>query len=128
MNQKLKVSPYIYPGLKDVLITQRGERLLIGCGLSKDEVYKVIENECGVTIEQIMSKYRHKEIVDARHILCSILYKNFGLTLKKIGGIIGGRDHSTIMHSLEMFRDRFETSEPYRSMVKNIYDKIGLVI
>jgi chromosomal replication initiator protein len=128
MKEKIKINPYVFPGLRKVSIKHKGERKYIGCGVTKEEVYEIIKNVCGITMEQIVSKDRHREIIDARHILCAILSKNFGITLKKIGQILGGRDHTTIVHSINMFEDRFETSEYYQEMVRTIYHKMGVTI
>ena len=47
-------------------------------------------------------------------------------SLKKIGEFVGGRDHTTIIHSVEKYKDRYENEEHYRFLVNNIYNKIGI--
>jgi chromosomal replication initiator protein len=50
----------------------------------------------------------------------------FGYSLKKIGEFVGGRDHTTIMHSIKTYKDRYQNEEHYRHTVNAIYNKIGL--
>jgi chromosomal replication initiator protein len=51
----------------------------------------------------------------------------FGYSLKKIGEFVGGRDHTTVIHSIREYKNRYQNEEHYRSMVNNIYNKIGLI-
>ena len=49
-----------------------------------DKVFEAIEKVLGVTREEIRSKKRHADIVEARHILCYLLWKQ-GLVEREIG-------------------------------------------
>jgi chromosomal replication initiator protein len=50
---------------------------------------------------QLKGPKRDAGLVHARHVTMYILYKDLGLTLKDIGGLLGGRDHTTVMHGVE---------------------------
>ena len=52
-----------------------------------------------VTVEELCSPRRHAHLVVARREVARLLRRQ-GLTLKEIGYHLGGRDHSTIHHSL----------------------------
>ena len=74
-----------------------------------------------------MAKTRKTEVVNGRFIFCGIMKEYFGYSLKKIGEFVGGRDHTTIIHSVEKYHDRYQNEEHYRVLVNNIYNKIGIV-
>ena len=64
-------------------------------------LFRYIENEFGVKKETLISKTRKRKIVTMRHVVIySILINGSkNISLKAIGKIFGGRDHSTMIHS-----------------------------
>jgi chromosomal replication initiator protein len=65
-------------------------------------------------------------VVNGRFIFCGVMKEYFGYSLKKIGEFVGGRDHTTIIHSIREYKNRYQNEEHYRHMVNNVYNKIGL--
>jgi chromosomal replication initiator protein len=64
----------------------------------------VINNVCEyfrIKTTQLKGPKRDSALVRARHIAMYILYTDLNLTFKDIGGLLGGRDHTTIMHGVE---------------------------
>jgi chromosomal replication initiator protein len=124
-----RVNPYVFPGLK---LTQKERETLknnqrsLRYKMSKEEILDIIAEECSIKVSDIATKSRKREIVNGRFIFCGIMKEYFGYSLKKIGEFVGGRDHTTIIHSIETYHDRYQTEEHYRDMVNNIYNKIGL--
>jgi len=94
--------------------------------MSKEEILVIIAEECSINVSEIADKTRKREVVNGRFIFCGIMKEYFGYSLKKIGEFVGGRDHTTIIHSIEKYHDRYQTEEHYRSLVNNIYNKIGI--
>ncbi len=127
--EKIQISPYVYPGLKlnveDKRIVKESVKHL-RFKISKDEILEIVANECGVTPSKILSRIREREVVNGRFMYSAILYKSFGYTLQGIGKIIGGRDHTTISHSIEEFKNRYRNEEIFRNKVDEIYKKIGI--
>jgi chromosomal replication initiator protein len=122
-------SPYVFPGLK---LTQKEKENLknsqrsLRYKMSKDEILEIIAEECSIRVSDITSKTRKTEVVNGRFIFCGVMKEYFGYSLKKIGEFVGGRDHSTIMHSIREYKNRYQNEEHYRSTVNNIYNKIGI--
>jgi chromosomal replication initiation ATPase DnaA len=71
----------------------------------------------GVSIEQITGKSRVTDIVNARHMVSYLMAKNHGFTWKAIGDAVG-RDHSTIINSVEVVADGLEM--PWDNRFKSI--------
>jgi len=124
-----RLSPYVFPGLK---LTQKEREGLknsqrsLRYKMSKDEILEIIAEECSINVSDISSKTRKTEVVNGRFIFCGVMKEYFGYSLKKIGEFVGGRDHTTIIHSIREYKNRYQNEEHYRHMVNNIYNKIGL--
>jgi chromosomal replication initiator protein len=64
----------------------------------------------GVSVDEIRGKARHKEIVAPRHLAMYLLREDARLSFPQIGQLLGGRDHSSVVHAcdkitLEIERD-----------------------
>ena len=70
-----------------------------------DQIIQFVTARTGITREQIESPTRKREWVQARQALTWLLRKHTDLSLNAIGAIIGGRDHSTVIHSVEAVDD-----------------------
>jgi len=73
--------------------------------LAIDEIVKMIAGYYGVHPEQIYEKSRKKEIVQIRQIVMYILREFFNISYPTIGKEIGGRDHTTVIHSYEKVKE-----------------------
>lgn len=73
-----------------------------------------------ITSSELKSQSRKKELVWARCIVAYALKENTGFSLKKIGEILGGRDHSTVSYQLDQYRDLSEFDKPFKNVIKQI--------
>lgn len=69
--------------------------------LALDEIVKIIAGFYMIDPEQIYEKTRKKEIVYVRQVAMYILREYFNISYPAIGKEIGGRDHTTVIHSYE---------------------------
>jgi chromosomal replication initiator protein len=125
----VSISPYSFPGLKlsqkeneSFKNLQRSLRYKI----TKDEILQIVANECSISVADIVDKTRKIEVVNGRFMFCGIMKEYFGYSLKKIGEFVGNRDHTTIMHSIKEYKNRYQNEERYRFLVNNVYEKIGV--
>ena len=123
---KCKITPYVYPGIKladlpkeyRTVIKKRGRQYnqTIIC----DAIMKVME----VPFKDIEHKTRKKTIKDARKIYCYQMKDKLSWSLKEIGNSIGKRDHTTIIHNIQTYRDLYETDDVFRDWADKIEDEI----
>lgn len=66
---------------------------------SVKEVVKTISDYYGVEENAIYEKTRRKEIVKVRQIIMYILREDFNVSYPLIGQKMGGKDHTTVIHS-----------------------------
>ena len=70
-------------------------------GLNTDTIQQAVAKEWGVTTEGLRSKTRTKALTAPRQVAMYLMRELLGLQLVEIGASFGGRDHSTVIHSLE---------------------------
>jgi chromosomal replication initiator protein len=70
-------------------------------GLNPDTIQHAVAKEWGVTPEGLRSKTRTKALTTPRQVAMYLMRELLGLQLVEIGATFGGRDHSTVIHSLE---------------------------
>jgi chromosomal replication initiator protein len=64
-------------------------------------IQESVAREWGVTPEGLRSKTRTKTLTRPRQIAMYLMRELLGLQLVEIGAAFGGRDHSTVIHSLD---------------------------
>ncbi|MCI5051426.1 MAG: chromosomal replication initiator protein DnaA [Candidatus Pacebacteria bacterium] len=69
--------------------------------LALEEIIKIIAGFYSIAPEQIYEKTRKKEIVYVRQVVMYILREYFNISYPAIGKEIGGRDHTTVIHSYD---------------------------
>jgi len=70
-------------------------------GLNTHTIQHIVAKEWGVTPEGLRSKTRTKALTAPRQVAMYLMRELLGLQLVEIGAAFGGRDHSTVIHSLE---------------------------
>ncbi len=69
---------------------------------------------------ELCGKSRRSELVTARHIAIFLLRKDLDLPLMKIGDLLGGRDHTSIMYAVEKIRRDYSNNQTLRSNINQI--------
>jgi len=70
-------------------------------GLTSYVIQDAVAKEWGVTAEGLRSKTRTKNLTVPRQVAMFLMREMLGMQLVEIGASFGGRDHSTVIHSLE---------------------------
>ena len=69
--------------------------------LNTGTIQQAVAKEWGVTTEGLRSKTRTKTLTIPRQVAMHLMRELLGMQLVEIGNAFGGRDHSTVIHSLE---------------------------
>ncbi|HDZ04872.1 hypothetical protein LCGC14_0371160 [marine sediment metagenome] len=85
-----------------------------------DVLMKNISKVFDVDKEHIIGKVRRREYVEPRHCLIFMACSLTSLSLEYIGVKVGGRDHSTIIHSRENFYNLCLTNINIRNSLKKV--------
>ncbi len=72
--------------------------------LSIKEVTKIVSGFYNIEEESIYDKSRKKEVVKPRQVLMYLLREIFNISYPSIGQKLGGRDHTTVIHSCDKIK------------------------
>jgi chromosomal replication initiator protein len=111
----MKVHPYVYVGLNNQ--TQATFKKSKHNNINPDTVLKIVSKKTGVSVNEILSRSRIREVSDARQMFCYIMREKYGMRYAKIGRIIG-RDHATAIHSCKSHKDKCDVEREYRELTK----------
>ena len=66
-----------------------------------NRIIKVCADHFGVTVKEVISGGRTKQLALARQVAMYVLRATLSLSLKEIGGLFGDKDHTTVMHAIK---------------------------
>lgn len=72
-----------------------------GTALSSQSIQAIVAKDWGVSSEGLRSKTRTKALTVPRQVAMYFMRELLGMQLVEIGAAFGGRDHSTVIHSLD---------------------------
>ncbi|MES3005019.1 MAG: chromosomal replication initiator protein DnaA [Patescibacteria group bacterium] len=79
--------------------------------VSTKEVVRAVAEFYNIEEQMIYEKTRKKEIIKPRQVIMYILREDFSISYPAIGEKLGGRDHTTVMHSCEKIKHDIKTNE-----------------
>jgi chromosomal replication initiator protein len=85
----------------------------------KNVVDKVAEYY-GIDEESIYEKTRRREVVRPRQVIMYILREDFSISYPTIGTKLGGRDHTTVIHSCEKIKREIIVDNELAKEIQNI--------
>ncbi len=91
--------------LNDAKTLLRGAGAAAKKAVSVQDVVKTIANFYGVEEASIYEKTRRKEVVRPRQVIMYLLREDFHISFPTIGEKMGGRDHTTVIHSCEKIKN-----------------------
>jgi chromosomal replication initiator protein len=80
--------------------------------------------EWGVSVEGLQSKTRTKVLTVPRQVAMFLAREILGMQLVEIGQGFGGRDHSTVIHSLERVAEMMKDDAEFRGRVERVREKL----
>ncbi len=84
------------------------------------KIIKAVSNFYDIKEKELISSSRKKEIVKPRQIIMFILRKELQYSLPFIGKKLGGRDHTTVIHSCEKIDKEIMNNESLREEIELI--------
>lgn len=78
--------------------------------ISIKDVIKIVSDFYNVEEESVYDKTRKKEVVKPRQVIMYILREDLNVSFPSIGDKLGGRDHTTVIHSCEKIKTDIKTN------------------
>lgn len=94
---------------------------------SPEIILKVISEELKVSIEDLKSSSRRREISSARQIGMYLMRQHTDLSLPRIGEEFGGKDHTTVMYSCDKITKKIEKDRELRETISQLSDRINFM-
>ena len=88
------------------------------------DVVKIIADFYNIKEESIYEKTRHKEVIKPRQVIMYLLREDFNISYPYIGQKLGGRDHTTVIHSCEKMKNDIKEDQ---SLIDEIEQLRGLI-
>jgi chromosomal replication initiator protein len=89
------------------------------------QIIEVVTAYYNVKLSDLQSKHRQKSITMPRQVCMWLARKLTRFSLQEVGGYFGGRDHTTVMHSLEIVQHRVQTDVDFAQQVQELSDRIA---
>ena len=93
---------------------------------SADSVLMVVADAFGVSIEELKSNSRRREISWARQIGMYLMRQHTDLSLPRIGEEFGGKDHTTVMYSCEKIAQLKNSDPSLEQKLRQLSDRINI--
>ena len=88
--------------------------------LTIDDILEKVCQHFGVTQQNVFSKSRKREFVQVRQISMYLAQKYTKMPASRIGQLIGGRDHSTVLHSCSAVEERLKVDKAFLEELNSI--------
>jgi chromosomal replication initiator protein len=83
-------------------------------------IISVCAKNFNIKTSDLCGKSRKKELVLARHITAYLLLNEINLPLEEVGRLLGGRDHTSIMHARDKITKDFSTNTQIHQLINQI--------
>jgi chromosomal replication initiator protein len=93
---------------------------------SPESILNAITETYGISIEELKSSSRRREISVARQIGMYLMRQHTDLSLPKIGEVFGGKDHTTVLYSCEKITQQKEVDGDLARNLRQLSDRISL--
>ena len=94
--------------------------------LTPDYILKVVADHYGITVNDLISDKRIASLTTARQVAMYLCRSLTNLQLKKIGALLGGRDHATVIHGITKIENELETNPSLASTIDILKKKLSL--
>ena len=88
-------------------------------------IIEAVSNYFGISKNDILSKKKKKEIVEARMVAVYMVNDALSLPLVAIGQMFGGRDHTTVIHSRDKISEQLKHDDNLARKIKDIWTVVG---
>jgi chromosomal replication initiator protein len=88
--------------------------------ITVDFIQRAVAEEFGVSLQDLKAKRRNKTIVLPRQIAMYLSRELTDLSLPEIGGVFGGKDHTTVLHSYNKIQEQLNKNEELKERVNRV--------
>ena len=91
-----------------------------------DEVIQAVAHRFSTTVADIKGTRRIKKLTVTRHLTMYILHRYLGLGVTEIGTLLGGRDHSTVIHGVKRATQLLQSEPDLSTATGQLCDTLAI--
>ena len=91
-----------------------------------DEIFSKVSRQWMVDASDIPSKRRDKLTVIARQAIMYVMHRHCGVSMASIGKVMGGRDHTTIVHGCQKIELLMKTDIDIQIKIRSALEDLNL--
>lgn len=92
--------------------------------VNTSKVIQVVHHHFNIRKADLLGKVRTKNFVVPRQICMYLLKTELDVPYEKIGELLGGRDHTTIMHGVSQIQEQLSTNDQIRKEIMLIKESL----
>lgn len=92
--------------------------------LNEQKIINIVADYYNLTSSQLTGKIRTGQIALARHIAMYLIRINLDVSLKKIGDMFGGKDHTTVMSAITKVDKELKTDENLKAAITELQKRL----
>ena len=93
--------------------------------LTEQKIINMVADYYNLPPSQLTGKIRTSKISLARHVAMYLIRNNLDVSLKKIGSMFGGKDHSSVINAISKVENLLKTDEGLKAALKELTSKIN---
>ena len=92
--------------------------------VTPERILEMVAEQYGISTDDLLSKKRSRDIALPRQISMYLCRSLTQLSTTNIGQVIGGRDHTTVMHGCEKIAEDMEKDFAFKKQIEELMDRI----
>lgn len=92
--------------------------------IDSNRIKNIISDHYGVSVEDLDSKKRPKDIAYARQVAMYLCREMTDMSLPKIGSDFGGRDHTTVIHAVDKISSEIKADSATKKTIQDLKRKV----
>lgn len=92
--------------------------------IDSNRIKNIISDHYGVSVEDLDSKKRPKDIAYARQVAMYLCREMTDMSLPKIGADFGGRDHTTVIHAVDKISSEIKADSTTKKTIQDLKRKV----
>lgn len=89
-----------------------------------EHILAVVAEYCQVPASSITGPSRDRKTVAARHLCMYLLREDAEMSLQQIGGLLGGRNHATVVHGIRKVTQTMASSHDMREAILTLREAV----
>ncbi len=93
--------------------------------VTPEQLVALVARHFDLSLDELASPSRKRDIVQARQVAMFLLRHELELSYAAVGAMFGGRDHATVMHSVEKVETLLQSDDAVQSAVETLRSQIA---